>query len=337
MKILICEQPGQLEYGIKEKPQPEKGRAILQVKRIGICGTDLHAFEGTQPFFNYPRILGHELGAVIDTIEPGHGFASGDQVSIIPYFNCGICIACRNGLPNCCAAISVFGVHADGGMCEYISVPVQYLLKGNDMSLDELALIEPLAIGAHGVRRAGVKPGEFVLVIGAGPIGLGVMEMARIGGANVIAMDVNETRLNFCREKLQVSYTINATASDVMQQLQEITGKDMPTVVIDATGNLKAINNALQYLAHGGRYVLVGLQKEAFSFSHPEFHKRETTLMSSRNATRADFEKVMTAMREKKVNPATYITHRVTFGEVKANFESWLNPANGVIKAMVEC
>ena len=161
--------------------------------------------------------------------------------------------------------------------------------------------------------------------------------MARIEGANVIAMDINESRLNFCREKLQVPFTINAAAPDSLQQLQEITGKDMPTVVIDATGNLKAINNALQYLAHGGRYVLVGLQKEAFSFSHPEFHKRETTLMSSRNATREDFEKVMKAMREKKVNPATYITHRVLFGEVKNHFESWLNPANGVIKAMVEC
>lgn len=337
MNVLICEQPGQLVYGKREKPLPEKGRAILQVKRIGICGTDLHAFEGTQPFFNYPRVLGHELAAVIEAVEPGHGFAAGDKVSLIPYFNCGTCIACRNGLPNCCAAISVFGVHADGGMCEYISVPVEYLLQGNDMSLDELALIEPLAIGAHGVRRAAVRPGEFVLVIGAGPIGLGVMEMARIEGAQVIAMDINEGRLDFCREKLKVAYTINPTAVDVIRQLQEITGKDMPTVVIDATGNLKAINNALQYLAHGGRYVLVGLQKEAFSFSHPEFHKRETTLMSSRNATRIDFEKVMTAMREKQVNPATYITHRVDFGAVKDHFESWLNPANGVIKAMVEC
>lgn len=337
MKMLICEQPGQLAYGSREKPQPEKGYAILQVKRIGICGTDLHAFEGTQPYFSYPRILGHELAAVIDSVEPGHGFAAGDQVSLIPYFNCGTCIACRNGLPNCCAAISVFGVHADGGMCEYIKVPVPYLLKGNDMSLDELALIEPLAIGAHAVRRAGVKAGEFVLVIGAGPIGLGIMDMARIEGAHVMAMDINESRLAFCREKLQVPFTLPATAPDLMQQLQEITGKDMPTVVIDATGNLKAINNALQYLAHGGRYVLVGLQKEAFSFAHPEFHKRETTLMSSRNATREDFEKVMDAMRAKKINPAAYITHRVLFEEVKDHFESWLHPASGVIKAMVEC
>ncbi len=336
MNVLICEKPGLFEYSTREKPLPEEGKAILKIYRIGICGTDLHAYEGTQPFFNYPRVLGHELAAVIEDIGPGYGFSIGDKVSIIPYFNCGTCIACRNGLPNCCASISVFGVHADGGMCEYISVPVQYLLKGNDMSFDELALIEPLAIGAHGIRRAGVKAGEYVLVIGAGPIGLGVMEFARIAGAKVIAMDINESRLQFCKDKLQVPFSVNAASADVHQQLLDITGGDMPTVVIDATGNIKAINNALQYLAHGGRYVLVGLQKENFSFSHPEFHKRETTLMSSRNATKEDFEQVMNAMLCKQVQPATYITHRVKFSEVKDNFDSWLNPATGVIKAMVD-
>lgn len=336
MDVLICEKPGLLEYGIREKPLPEKGKAMLKVHRIGICGTDLHAYEGTQPFFNYPRILGHELATTIEDIEPGHGFEVGDKVSIIPYFNCGQCIACRNGLPNCCASISVFGVHADGGMCEYISVPVQYLLRGNDMDFDELALIEPLAIGAHGIRRAGVQPGEFVLVIGAGPIGLGVMEFARIAGAKVIAMDINDDRLHFCKEKLQVPHCINPMKQDAAEQLKLVTNNDMPTVIIDATGNLKAINNALMYLAHGGRYVLVGLQKENFSFSHPEFHKREATLMSSRNATKEDFEHVMNSMRSKQVQPATYITHRVKLSEVKDNFDSWLKPATGVIKAMVE-
>lgn len=335
MKVLVCDKPGSLQYASKEKPVLQNGHAILKVQRIGVCGTDLHAYEGTQPFFNYPRILGHELAAVIEAVEPDNGFDVGDKVSIIPYFNCGKCIACRNGLPNCCASISVFGVHADGGMSEYISVPLQYLLKGNDMSFDELALIEPLAIGAHGIRRANAQPGEFVLVIGAGPIGLGTMEMARIAGAKVIAMDVNAGRLEFCRHKLQVEHTINPNHQDALQELQTITGNDMPTVVIDATGNLKAINHALQFLAHGGRYVLVGLQKENFSFSHPEFHKRETTLMSSRNATKVDFELVMTSMRSNLIQPATYITHRVKFNDVEDNFDSWLNPSTGVIKAVI--
>ena len=175
-----------------------------------------------------------------------------------------------------------------------------------------------------------------VLVIGAGPIGLGIMEFARIAGAQVIAMDINEQRLSFCREKLQVPHTINAATDDVLQRLQQITNNDMPTVVIDATGSLKAINNAFQYMSHGGRYVLVGLQKNEICFSHPEFHKREATLMSSRNATKQDFTQVMESMKLGLVNPATYITHRVLFDDVLKEFASWLKPETGVIKAMVE-
>jgi 2-desacetyl-2-hydroxyethyl bacteriochlorophyllide A dehydrogenase len=335
MKALVCEQPGLLKYITGKEPSSAKGQAILKIKRIGICGTDLHAFEGTQPYFEYPRILGHELAAEIESIEPNDQFSVGDKVTFIPYFHCGECIACKNGLTNCCVSLKVCGVHVDGGMAEYLSVPIHSLVHGEGMSLDELALVEPLAIGAHGIQRAGVKEGEFVLVIGAGPIGLGVIEFARIAGANVIAMDVNEKRLQFCKEKLQVIHSINPAIADVLQLLKKITNNNMPTVVIDATGNLKAINTAFQYMAHGGRYILVGLQKQDISFSHPEFHKREATLMSSRNATRKDFDQVMNCMKNKLLDPATYITHRVGFDEVKNCFGDWLNPQNGVIKAMV--
>ena len=335
MKSLICTTPGSFVY--QEIPVPENlpGHTLLKIKRIGICGTDLHAFEGTQPFFSYPRILGHELAAeIVETDNPD--FKTGEAVTFIPYFNCGTCIACRMGKPNCCASIKVCGVHVDGGMVEYLSVPTYSLIHGEGLSFDELALVEPLAIGAHGIRRADVTPGEFVLVVGAGPIGLGTMEFARIAGAKVIAMDINEDRLAFCRERLKVDYTVNPATSDALEQLKEITSGDMPTVIIDATGSLKAINNAFQYLGHGGRYVLVGLQKGDISFNHPEFHKRESTLMSSRNATRADFEHVVASMKKGFVNPTNYITHRVAFDAVKTDFAGWLNPANGVIKAMVE-
>ena len=315
---------------------PAAGQVVIKNHFVGICGTDLHAFEGTQPFFAYPRILGHELGCEIVQVDAYAGFEVGERVTLIPYFHCGECIACRNALPNCCAAINVFGVHVDGGMMEYISVPTSALLHGGDMSFDELALVEPLAIGAHGIRRAGVRAGEFVLVIGAGPIGLGIMEFGRIAGGQVIAMDVNDTRLNFCKDKLNEQHTINPLQEDVLQRLKEVTNGDMPTVVIDATGNQKAINNAFLYMAHGARYVLVGLQKGELIVSHPEFHKREATLMSSRNATQEDFDHVMMCMRNKLVDPSTYITYRVQFDEVKSNFESWLDPKNGVIKAMVE-
>lgn len=335
MKTLVCTTPGTLEYSEAGKPELKSNHAIIKIKRIGICGTDLHAFEGTQPFFNYPRILGHELAGELVEADNAPGFETGEMVTFIPYFNCGECIACRSGKPNCCTHIQVCGVHTDGGMAEYLQVPSYSLVHGDGLSADELALVEPLAIGAHGIRRAGVQPGEFVLVIGAGPIGLGIMEFARIAGAQVIAMDINQQRLAFCKDKLQVHYTINPAKEDAMEALKVITNNDFPTVIIDATGSQKAINNAFQYLAHGGRYILVGLQKDAISVSHPEFHKRETTLMSSRNATRADFEHVISSMKKGLVDPTNYITHRVPFHEVKDAFKSWLDPKNGVIKAMV--
>jgi threonine dehydrogenase-like Zn-dependent dehydrogenase len=224
----------------------------------------------------------------------------------------------------------------DGGMAEYLSVPSSSLLKSNGLSLDELALVEPLAIGAHGIRRAGVRPDEFVLVMGAGPIGIGTMEFARIAGGKVIALDVNAQRLQFCKEKLNVVHTINASAPDVIEQLKAITNGDMPTVLLDATGNRNAINNAFNFMAHGGRYVIIGLQKGDISFSHPEFHKREGTLMSSRNATREDFEHVMVALKNKEIKPSTYITHRAKFDDVGSVFEQCLDPGTGLIKAMIE-
>ena len=324
MQAWTCTTPGTLSPVDVPPPQPEPGRSILRIRRIGVCGTDLHAYEGTQPYFSYPRILGHELAGELD----------GEAYTIVPYYACGHCIACRRGLPNCCTSIQVCGVHVDGGMVEYLSVPNDALVPGEGLSLDALALVEPLAIGAHGIRRAGVTPGEYVLVIGAGPIGLGAMAFARIAGAQVIALDVNEGRLRFCRERLGVEHTVLAPSP--IDAIRDLTGGDMPTVVIDCTGSLRAINGGLDYLAHGGRYVLIGLQKEAFCFPHPEFHKREATLMSSRNATREDFRHVMGALREGQVDPVTFITHRVPFHQVGGEFKKWLDPATGVIKAMIE-
>jgi 2-desacetyl-2-hydroxyethyl bacteriochlorophyllide A dehydrogenase len=336
MKTLVCTKPGSFEYASAKMPELKKGMAIVRIRRIGVCGTDLHAFEGTQPFFSYPRILGHELAGELVEADAAFDFKKDEAISFIPYFNCGDCIACRNGKPNCCAHMRVCGVHVDGGMVEYLAVPSSTLLHGEGLSFDDLALVEPLAVGAHGVRRASIQQGEYVLVIGAGPIGLGTMEFARIAGGKVIAMDINEQRLQFCKEKLKVAHIVNALASDAFDQVKTITNAEMPSVIIDATGNLKAINNGFKYMAHGARYILIGLQKGDIVFSHPEFHKREGTLMSSRNATREDFAHVISCLKSREVDPATYITHRVKFDDVKNEFENWLDPANGVIKAMIE-
>jgi 2-desacetyl-2-hydroxyethyl bacteriochlorophyllide A dehydrogenase len=334
MKALVCTTPRQFDYINTEMPITAEGETLLKIERIGICGTDLHAFEGTQPYFNYPRILGHELAATIVETK-AIGFTADDKVTIIPYMHCGNCTACNSGKNNCCVNMRVFGVHIDGGMREFVTVPNHALLKSEGLSLDELALIEPLAIGAHAVNRAAVTKGEFVLVIGAGPIGLGIAQFARIAGAHVIVVDVNDDRLQFCSTNVGVEHTINPLKQDVMEALKLITRNNMPTVVIDATGNLDAINNAFVYLAHGGRYVLVGLQKEQISFSHPEFHKREATLMSSRNANVSDFEHVMDCIKNGLVQPANYITHKVAFDEVATQFESLLDPNSKVVKAVV--
>jgi 2-desacetyl-2-hydroxyethyl bacteriochlorophyllide A dehydrogenase len=231
--------------------------------------------------------------------------------------------------------MKVFGVHIDGGMREFVTVPDTALVKSGGLSLDELALVEPLAIGAHAVKRANIAPNEFVLVMGAGPIGLGIAQFAKVAGAQVIMVDVNENRLDFCKNLLDIKHTINPLTQNVVDACKFITNNDMPTVVMDATGNLNAINNALTYLAHGGRYVLVGLQKEPISFSHPEFHKREATLMSSRNANTQDFNYVIDCIQKGLVKPSSLITHKVSFAEVADHFKSWLNSATGVIKAMV--
>jgi 2-desacetyl-2-hydroxyethyl bacteriochlorophyllide A dehydrogenase len=334
MKTLVCAEPGRFMMTDAEMPKPGPGQVLLKVRQVGVCGTDLHAFEGTQPYFTYPRILGHELGCEVADANGLSQFREGEAVTLIPYFACGDCIACRKGRPNCCVSLAVYGVHVDGGMREYIAVPASSVVSGGGLGTESLALVEPLAIGAHGVRRAGIVAGEDVLVVGAGPIGLGLMRFAALAGARVISLDVNRRRLDACRV-LGVHDLVDGATEDAEARVRELTNGRMPDVVIDATGNLQAIRTAFRYLSHAGRYVLVGLQKGDVAFSHPEFHKREATLMSSRNATRDDFEEVLAAIRNGAVHPKDFITHRVGLDEAGKLFPDWLNPASGVVKAMV--
>lgn len=315
---------------------PQPGESLVRIKRIGICGTDLHAYKGNQPFFSYPRILGHELSGIVEQIEgEAKGISVGDQVAFIPYLECGECIACMNGKTNCCTKMRVLGVHTDGGMREFIAVPTDHLITVNQLTLDQAAVLEPLSIGAHAVRRADPQSGEKVLVIGAGPIGLGVMAFAKQRGAVVIAMDMNDQRLQFCREWIGVDYIVNAS-DNPKEQLEAITDGDYPTIVWDATGNRHSMTGAFQWAAHGGKLVYVGLVSADITFNDPEFHKKELTLMGSRNAIKADFEVVIEALSSGKMDMNAYITNKTSFDSMIAEFEGWLDPANGVIKAMVE-
>ena len=334
MKVIVCNTPGSLAYEEREKPIVEKGFSLIRVRRIGVCGTDLHAFDGTQPYFTYPRILGHEIAAeFIDG--DADGFTSGEFVTVIPYISCGICIACKKGKTNCCSSLNVLGVHSDGAMAEYFLVPSSLLVKSQGLSIDELAMIEPLSIGCHAVGRAEIYPGDDVLVVGAGPIGIGVIHYARHAGARVIVMDSNVHRLDFVKEVLGIPNSINVTTQNASEVLSTMTNASMASIVFDATGNLNAINHGFHYMAHAGKYVLVGLQTGSISFSHPEFHKREATLMSSRNATRVDFENVIQSIKNNEVNPIDMVTHSLAFNQVVSDFSSLTQPDQEVIKALI--
>jgi 2-desacetyl-2-hydroxyethyl bacteriochlorophyllide A dehydrogenase len=333
---IVCEEIEQFKRVELPEPKWIEGEAIVRIKRVGICGTDLHAFKGNQPFFSYPRVLGHELSGIIEQIGVNEaGLRVGDQVSIIPYIHCAECIACRNGKTNCCTSMQVMGVHIDGGMRELIAVPVSHLIGTNGLTLDQSAVLEPLSIGAHAVRRSGLVKGETALVIGGGPIGLGVMAFAKYAGANVIAMDIHDERLAFCRSWVNVDHTINAL-HEGKEKLAELTNGEFPTVVFDATGNVKSMMDAFGLVAHGGKLVYVGLVKADIAFNDPEFHKRELTLMGSRNATKEDFAQVYEAVKSGGIDVDRYITHRSTFEGMIEAFEGWLKPESKVIKAMVE-
>ncbi|NOU95878.1 alcohol dehydrogenase catalytic domain-containing protein [Paenibacillus sp. LMG 31456] len=335
MKTIICEEPNRFVMKDTEKPVPHEGEALVRIKRIGICGTDLHAYKGNQPYFTYPRILGHEMsGEIIEIGANEMGLSRGDLVIVSPYRYCGTCIACQQGKTNCCTKLQLLGVHEDGGMREYIAVPTSLLIKADGLTPEQAAITECLCIGAHAVRRAGIVPGEYVLVIGAGPIGLGVMKFAKLAGAKVIALDINEERLAYCRQWVPVDETVNAK-NNPLQAIEEITQGNMPTVVLDATGNVASMESAPQYVAHTGRLIYVGLVKSKIAFDDPDFHRKEMSILSSRNATLEDFEQVMDSIRRGVIDTDSYITHRVDFDRMIETYDSWLMPDTGVIKAVV--
>jgi 2-desacetyl-2-hydroxyethyl bacteriochlorophyllide A dehydrogenase len=334
MKYIVCEEPGNFQLKEKEAPLRKKGEALLKVNKVGICGTDLHAYTGNQAFFTYPRILGHELATqVLEIDDNDKGIKAGDNVVIMPYLSCGHCVACRNGKTNCCTQIQVLGIHTDGGMQEQISVPVDILLPAKHLSNEQMAIVEPLAIAAHSIRRAQIVAGETIVVVGCGPIGIGIMKLAQIEGAKVIALDMNQDRLQYAKDKIGVDHIVNV-GEDPVKQISEITNGDLATAVFDATGHKGALEQGPSYMSHGGRYILVGLSKGELTFAHPAIHAKETTLMCSRNATVADFERVIAILDQFPTD--SFITHNVHFSEMKENFDSWLNPATGVIKATVE-
>jgi threonine dehydrogenase-like Zn-dependent dehydrogenase len=336
MLQIVLDKPGQFSAVDGAEPAAAAGQALVRVHRIGVCGTDLHAFAGQQPFFNYPRILGHELG--VEVIDPGTeptDLKRGDRCSVEPYLNCGRCIACRRGKPNCCTELKVLGVHVDGGMRPLLNVPARKLHRSGKLGYDQLALIETLGIGAHAVERAGVTAEDFVLVIGAGPIGLSVIQFVLVTGATLAVMDVSESRLAFCHSQLGVKHTLTA-GPDAPAQLKAVGGGDLPTIVIDATGSPKSMAGTFDLAAHGGRIVFVGLFQGDVTFNDPNFHRRELTLCASRNALPGTFRDIIRLVEDARVNTDPWITHRFALAETPAVFPASIAGNPAVLKAMIE-
>ena len=336
MLTVVCETPHALRAVDRPVPRPAEREVLLRVKRVGVCGTDMHIFTGKQPYLSYPRVMGHELSGVIETAPPGSGVAPGDEVFVMPYMSCGRCVACRQGKTNCCVRIEVLGVHRDGAFTEFLAVPEQFVRKAEGINLDEAAMLEFLSIGAHAVRRSRVAAGQRVLVVGVGPIGMAVAIFAELRGAHVTALDTRVERIDFCLRHLGTQAGVEVGPADT-RRLAELTGGEFFDVAFDATGNPQAMERGFQFVAHGGRYVLVSVVRDRITFDDPEFHKRETTLLASRNATMDDFDTVLAAVRERKIPMAALNTHRMPLARVPEDFHTLLEPSQAVVKALIEC
>ena len=335
MKALLCDEPGRLSLVSRPAPARGEGEVLVRIRHVGICGTDFHIFAGKHPFLEYPRVMGHELSGTVEEAPAGSRLKAGEPVYIVPYLSCGQCHACRKGLTNACQSIRVLGVHCDGGMAEYVSVPETNVVPTGNIALEDAAMIEFLAIGAHGVKRGNITAEDRVLVTGSGPIGMSAIIFAKARGANVTVMDTRADRLAFAVEGLGADASLMADAS-AEAEVARMTGGDGFDVVIDATGNAVPIERGFGFLAHGARYVLLSVVRQDITFADPEFHKREATLFASRNAQPDDFAEVVRQMEAGKVPTRALNTHRGRLEDGVELFAEWSRPEAGVIKAILE-
>jgi 2-desacetyl-2-hydroxyethyl bacteriochlorophyllide A dehydrogenase len=340
MKALQLEKPEQWRaIDIPEPGEPGPGEALVRVHRVGICGTDLSGYLGKMPFFSYPRIPGHELGVEVLSVGPAvTNVRVGDRCSVEPYMNCQRCYACQRGHTNCCENLKVLGVMMDGGLTERMILPARKLHPANKLTPEQCALVETLAIGCHAVNRGNPQPTESVLIIGAGPIGLAVLEFVKLSGARTLVMDMIQTRLQFCRQKMGIQHAVLTTGDGKeIDLLKEITDGYLPDLVIDATGSNKSMSNALTYCSSAGRLVYVGITQQEISFPHaPVMHRRELTLLASRNALPPDFTRIIKLIEDGRIDTRPWITHRTPFENLINDFASYTRPETGVIKAVVE-
>ncbi len=340
MKAIQLKEPKNFQrIEIEEPKSPAPGEVLVRVDRVGICGTDLGGYLGKMPFFSYPRIPGHELGVEILEVGPDvSNVKPGDRCSVEPYINCQECYSCRRGYTNCCRHHKTLGVMCDGGLTERILLPARKMHLANNLTAEQCALVETLAIGCHAVNRGNPKPPESVLIIGAGPIGLSAVEFAKLSGAKTIVMDMVDSRLEFVRNKMGVPDTILTKGDgEEIKQLEALTNGELADVVIDATGSNRSMAQALNYCAFKGRLVFVGITQANVELPHaPALHRRELDILASRNALSSDFTRIIQLIESGEINTDPWITHRTSFDSMIDEFEQFTKPETGVIKAVVE-
>jgi 2-desacetyl-2-hydroxyethyl bacteriochlorophyllide A dehydrogenase len=339
MKAIRLEAPHRLAaINLEEPSRPGPGEVLVRTHTVGVCGTDISGYLGKFPLMVYPRIPGHELGVeVLDVGPQVSNVAPGDHCSVEPYMNSRESFASRRGLSNCCEHLQVLGVHVDGGLRERFVMRADKLHTSRSLSFEQLALVETLAIGCHAVNRAAPHAGEHLLIVGTGPIGLATLEFARLAGSQITLMDMNADRLTFCRRVYGIENAVLSRGDgQEIEELRKLTAGELFPVVIDATGNAKSMSHALNYLAHGGTLVYVGITTQELSFPHKLMHVREATIKASRNALPDDFRHIIKLIEDGQIDTKPWITHRTSIAGVVEEFEAFTKPETGVIKAMIE-
>lgn len=338
MKALVISAAGQTGYIERPQPVPAPGEVLLQVKRLGYCGTDLNTFRGFNPLVTYPRIPGHEIAAVIAEITPGvpAQFQVGLATTVLPYTTCGDCPSCRSGRVNACRSNQTLGVQRDGAFTEFISVPWEKLVRSEKLSLAEHALVEPLSVGFHAVERGRVTSGDTVMVFGCGMIGLGAISgAALLRGARVIAVDVDDAKLALAK-KAGAAEVINSKSETLHDKLQSLTAGDGPGVVIEAVGLPATFRAAVDEVAFAGRVVYIGYAKEAVSYETKYFVMKELDILGSRNATMKNFAEVIKTLESGRYPVQETITKCVPFKEADAALAGWAAEPGRVTKIHVE-
>ncbi len=349
MKAIYITQPGQIE--IREIPVPIRhpGEALLKLRFGGICGSDLGSYRGTFAYFDYPRIPGHEFSAeIVEIDENEQGLSQGMLVTANPYFNCGHCYACENGIVNACMDNQTMGCQRDGAFCEYITMPVERLYPGKGLSAKALAVVEPYCIGHHGVVRARVKAGEKVLVVGGGTIGLMAAIAAKRAGAHVYLCDLPEAEEKITKSQRAFGFEgviLNRGADSLRQATIDITGRNETgertqgngfDVCIEAVGLPETFQNCVDCAAFGGRVVLIGVGKLNLDFYFTAIQKKELHVLGSRNALKEDFLSAIDAAVRGEIDLESVITSVYPFRQAQKAFMDFNLHREKILKVLID-